>query len=140
MITKNEFIRIMKMQSEIALATSLDNIPNVRIVNFYFETSTNTLLFATFADNQKIKEFQLNYNVAFSTVPHHGTEHVKAKGILQKSIRTIFDVSDEFVKKIPGYKDTIEQAGEYLELYEIKFDKATVTLDLDNTETISLID
>ena len=33
---KSEFLRIMAEQTEIALATSVNNVPNVRIVNFYF--------------------------------------------------------------------------------------------------------
>ena len=33
---KAEFLRIMAEQTEIALATSVNNVPNVRIVNFYF--------------------------------------------------------------------------------------------------------
>ena len=34
MRTRDEFFRIMEQQTEIALATSADNVPNVRIVNF----------------------------------------------------------------------------------------------------------
>lgn len=36
MNTKTEFLRIMVEQTEMALATSVNNVPNVRIVNFYF--------------------------------------------------------------------------------------------------------
>ena len=39
MNTKTEFLRIMAEQKEMALATSVNNIPNVRIVNFYFDPS-----------------------------------------------------------------------------------------------------
>ena len=38
---KSEFLRIMAEQTEIALATSVNNVPNVRIVNFYFEPTEN---------------------------------------------------------------------------------------------------
>ena len=34
MNVKTEFLRIMAEQTEVALATTVDNIPNVRIVNF----------------------------------------------------------------------------------------------------------
>ena len=37
MSTKAEFLKIMSEQTEIALATSVNNVPNVRIVNFYFD-------------------------------------------------------------------------------------------------------
>lgn len=138
MKTKNEFVRIMSTQCEMALATSVENQPSVRIVNFYFDTATNTLFFTTFGDNDKIKEFEANQHVAFTTIPHHGNEHVKAKGTVQKSLHTVFDVADKFISKIPDYKDTLEQAGEYLVLFEIKFDTATVTLDFENIDVISL--
>lgn len=138
MITKNDFIRIMDAQNEIALATSLDNCPNVRIVNFYFDSNTNILFFTTFEDNNKVKEFENNPNIAFTTIPHHGNEHVKAKGVVKKSSYTIFDVADEFIKKIPEYKYTVEQMGQYLLLFEIKFNTAVVTLDFENIDTIML--
>lgn len=138
MITKNEFTRIMGIQSEIALATSVNNQPNVRIVNFYFEEQTNTLFFTTFGDNDKVKEFLSNSQVAFTTIPQQGNEHVKAKGVVQKSKRTIAEMADHFIRKIPDYKDTIEQAGEYLILFELKFATATVTLDFENSSTLNL--
>lgn len=138
MTTRDEFFRIMEQQTEMALATSADNVPNVRIVNFYFDPQSNILYFATFKGNDKVKELKINSNVAFTTIPHTGNEHIKAKGIVQKSERTIFDLADFFIKKVPDYKDTIERAGKSLVLYEIKFDAATVTLDLNNIKKIKL--
>ena len=76
--------------------------------------------------------------MAFTTIPHSGNEHVKAKGIVQKSSKTIFDVAEQFISKIPTYKNTIEYAGESLALFEIKFDTAVVTKDLSSIETLKL--
>ena len=128
----------MAEQTEIALATSVDNIPNVRIVNFYFEPAENILYFSSFEGNDKIKEMNSNPYVAFTTIPHSGNEHVKAKGMAKKSSKTIFDVAEQFIAKIPGYKDTIEYAGELLILFEIRFDTAVVTKDLQTIKTIKL--
>ncbi|WP_110955096.1 pyridoxamine 5'-phosphate oxidase family protein [Anaerosinus massiliensis] len=138
MVTKNDLTRILETQTEIALATSVENTPNVRIVNFYFDSTTNLLFFATFGDNEKVKEFEQNKKVAFTTIPHHGNEHVKATGIVKQSKQTIFDIADHFIAKIPDYKDTIEQAGQFLILFEIQFDTAIVTLDFENIATIQL--
>ena len=135
---KAEFLRIMAEQTEIALATSVNNVPNVRIVNFYFEPAENILYFSSFKGNDKVKEINENPNVAFTTIPHEGNEHVKAKGIVQKSSKTIFDLAEQFIAKIPGYKDTIEYAGELLILFEIRFDTAVVTKDLQTIKTIKL--
>jgi hypothetical protein len=135
---KTEFLKIMAEQTEIALATSVDNIPNVRIVNFYFEPAENILYFSSFEGNDKIKEMNSNPYVAFTTIPHSGNEHVKAKGMVKKSSKTIFDVAEQFIAKIPGYKDTIEYAGESLILFEVRFDTAIVTKDLNTIKTLEL--
>ena len=135
---KTEFLKIMAEQTEIALATSVDNIPNVRIVNFYFEPAENILYFSSFEGNDKIKEMNSNPYVAFTTIPHSGNEHVKAKGMVKKSSKTIFNVAEQFIAKIPGYKDTIEYAGESLILFEVRFDTAIVTKDLNTIKTLEL--
>jgi len=135
---KTEFLKIMAEQTEIALATSVDNIPNVRIVNFYFEPAENILYFSSFKGNDKIKEINSNPYVAFTTIPHSGNEHVKAKGMAKKSSKTIFDVAEQFIAKIPGYKDTIEYGGESLILFEVKFETVIVTKDLNTIKTLEL--
>lgn len=135
---KTEFLKIMAEQTEIALATSVDNIPNVRIVNFYFEPAENILYFSSFKGNDKIKEINSNPYVAFTTIPHSGNEHVKAKGMAQKSSKTIFDVAEQFIAKIPGYKDTIEYGGESLILFEVRFETVIVTKDLNTIKTLEL--
>ena len=138
MIAKNEFLRIMETQREMALATSTNNQPNVRIVNFYFDATINKLYFTTFGDNEKVKEFEINHNIAFTTIPLQGNAHIKAMGTVQKSLLPIADVADGFITKIPDYKDTLSQVGEYLVLFEIDFNSATVTLDFENIEVITL--
>jgi hypothetical protein len=138
MNVKTEFLKIMAEQTEIALATSVDNIPNVRIVNFYFDPAENILYFSSFEGNDKIKEMNSNPYVAFTTIPHSGNEHVKAKGMAKKSSKTIFDVAEQFIAKIPGYKDTIEYAGESLILFEVRFDTAIVTKDLNTIKKLEL--
>ena len=138
MNVKTEFLKIMAEQTEIALATSVDNIPNVRIVNFYFEPAENILYFSSFEGNDKIKEINSNPYVAFTTIPHSGNEHVKAKGMAKKSSKTIFDVAEQFIAKIPGYKDTIEYGGESLLLFEVRFETVIVTKDLNTIKTLEL--
>lgn len=135
---KTEFLKIMAEQTEIALATSVNNVPNVRIVNYYFDSNENILYFSSFKGNDKIKEIELNPHVAFTTIPHSGNEHVKAKGTVKQSFKTIFDVADQFIAKIPDYKNTIEFAGKSLILFELKFDTAIVTKDLHTIKTLKL--
>lgn len=138
MKTKAEFLRIMATQTDMALATSVGDTPNVRIVNFYFDPDSNILYFATYKGNDKAKEIAANQKIAFSTIPYGGNEHVKAKGAAVKSKRTIFDLAEKFVEKIPDYQETIDAVGKSLILYEIKFDAAVVTLNLEQSRTIKL--
>ena len=112
--------------------------PNVRIVNYYFNPKNNIIYFATFKDNKKVQEIDQNLNVAFTTIPKNGNEHIKARGIAVRSKQTVFDVADCFCNKIPVYQNTIDHAGKVLLLYEIHFKTATVTLDLSNIQTITL--
>ena len=135
---KTEFLRIMAEQTEMALATSVNNIPNVRIVNFYFDSCDNILYFSTFKDNNKVKEIEENPSIAFTTIPHTGNRHVKAKGLAKRSLKTIFDLEAQFIAKVPDYKKTIDFAGESLILFEVKFDTAIVTKDLATISSLKL--
>lgn len=138
MDTKKEFFRMMREHSEIALATSLNNTPNVRTVNFYFDPDEKVLYFATFSDNTKVFELEKNTKVAFTTIPKHGTEHIKAKGICTKSSKTVYDLKEQLIGKMEGYRELIEDVGAFLVVYEIHFEKAQVVLTLENIDTYTL--
>ena len=138
MNTKTEFLRIMVEQTEMALATSVNNVPNVRIVNFYFDPCENILYFSSFKDNDKVKEIEGNPSIAFTTIPHTGNQHVKAKGLAKRSSKTVVDMAEHFIAKVPDYKKTIDYAGESLILFEVRFDIAIVTKDLATISTLRL--
>ncbi|QHI71039.1 pyridoxamine 5'-phosphate oxidase family protein [Aminipila terrae] len=138
MNVEKEFYRMMATQTEIALATCIASVPNVRIVNFIFDEEKKLIYFSTFGDNEKVKEFETNNEIAFTTIPHMGNEHVRARGVVRKSERTIFHLAEVFSKKITGYADTIEQVGEYLVLYEISFTSANVILNFESADVIEL--
>ena len=76
--------------------------------------------------------------MAFTTIPHSGNEHIKGKGTVKQSSKTIFDVADQFITKIPDYKNTIEFAGKSLILFELKFDTAIVTKDIHTIKTLKI--
>lgn len=135
----DEFLRLMRTQREIALATSADNTPHVRIVNFIYVPEEGRIYFATFADNAKVSEMAANNTVSFTTIPHDGsTAHVRAVGTAAPSTRSIFDLADSFAAKIPGYGETIAAGGSELLLYEIAFDTAAVTVDMEHSGTVCL--
>lgn len=135
----DEFLRLMRTQREIALATSADNTPHVRIVNFIYVPEERRVYFATFADNAKVSEMAANNTVSFTTIPHDGsTAHVRAVGRAVRSERSIFEYADAFAAKIPGYDETIAAVGSELLLYEIAFDTAAVTVDMERSGTVCL--
>lgn len=136
---RDEFERMMREQREIALATTTDGLPHVRIVNFYYASEERRVYFATFKDNEKVVELAANPNIAFTTVPHNDTnEHVRASGRAVKSAHTVYDLAPLFAAKIPRYQETIDAVGDDLILYEIAFDMAVVTVDMEHIEHIRL--
>lgn len=136
---RDAFERIMREQREIALATTTDGLPHVRIVNFYYAPEEHRIYFATFKDNEKVIELAANPNTAFTTVPHNDTvEHVRASGRAVKSAHTVYDLAPLFAAKIPRYQETIDAVGDDLILYEIAFDAAVVTVDMRHIEHIRL--
>lgn len=134
------FEKMMEEQWEIALATSIGDHPNVRIVNFLFDQETKCLYFSTFIGNEKEKEFQQNDQIAFSTIPKgEGNGHIRVKeGRITKSTKTLFDLEKSFVRKMPFFKKNINQVGNMLVVYEITFDQAQVILDMQNQALISI--
>ena len=139
MNTTDAFKRIMFNQQKMALATSVGDQSNVRIVNFVYDEEKKCAYFSTFKGTKKIEEIEENSKVSFTTVPDNGTEHVRVHfGKVQKSNFTTYDVAEAFSKKIPGYDENIKQAGDLLDLYEISFHKAIVILGMGNRETIKV--
>jgi uncharacterized pyridoxamine 5'-phosphate oxidase family protein len=138
MNAKQDFLRLMASQTDAALATSTESQPNVRIVNFHYDESQKILYFATFKGNDKVKEIEENSNIAFTTTPQGGYEHVRAKGVARRSKLSIFDVAEAFIQKIPDYKDIVEQAGSHLLLFEVTFEEATVTLNFEESSTVRI--
>lgn len=133
------FYQLMNEQTEIALASSVKNQPNVRIVNFLYSKEKGCLFFTTFNDNQKISEFNKNNQVAFTTIPTNGIAHVRVhQAIVKKSQLTVFDLEEQWVQKIPSYQENIHRAGNMLELFEIQFNQAVVILDMNQMTTITL--
>ena len=136
---REHFERIMAEHREIALATTTDGLPHVRIVNFYYAPKERRIYFVTFKDNEKVVELAANPHIAFTTVPHNDTvEHVRASGCAVKSAHTVYDLAALFAAKIPRYQETIDAVGDDLILYEITLHMAVVTVDMEHIEDIRL--
>lgn len=135
-----EFGKIMESCPTMALATSRDNSPNVRIVTFCYDPKNKGVVyFTTFKNSPKTKEFEQNARVAFTTIPVVPGSAVRvADAIVKKSELVVADIKDGIIKKYPSYEATAQNLGHLLEVYELHFQTATVTANPQNTGVITL--
>lgn len=133
------FYEVMEEAKNIAVATSVDNTPNVRIMDFTYDKDANVIYVASFRGNPKTVEFDTNNKVSVTTLPYESQKHIRSiNATIKKSDLTIFDKADAFTKKNPGFKQTIEIAGPMLDVYEITTNEFIVTPDMQHTDTIKL--
>ena len=136
----NNFLEIMKKTNNMVIASSdSNNQPNLRTVNFYYSPDEKILYFLTLKNSQKTVEFEQNNKVAFTTIPIDGLKHIKAKGIIRKSQKSVQDLKNKFIEKIPEVKKNIDEGENFMALYEVSFTKATVTLDVKNTTELEIL-
>jgi general stress protein 26 len=135
-----EFEKIMENTATFALATSVDNAPNVRIMTFCCDAENKgTVYFPTFKQSPKTMEILQNNKAAFTTIPDGTVGIVRVKNAeIQKSTLTVHDIKDEITKKYSGFSDTVASAGAMMEVYEIHFTEAEVTVNYGNVGNITL--
>lgn len=135
-----EFEKVMESTATFALATSVDNAPNVRIITFYYDGENNGVVyFPTFKQSPKTVEILQNNKAAFTTIPDGTVGIVRVKSAtIQKSALTVYDIKDGITKKYPGFAATVENAGHMMEVYEIHFNEAEVTVSYGNVGKVTL--
>ena len=140
MEAKKEFLRMINEYEEIALATSIHDFPNVRIVNYYYDEKNNVMYFATYTGREKISEFWKNNNISFTTIPMNRgkREHIRARGHVRESKKSILDLREEFSNKMADFAEIIDKYSKDLKVYEIKFSEVTVTLDSRYYEKVKI--
>ena len=140
MEAKKEFLRMINECEEIALATSIHDFPNVRIVNYYYDEKNNVMYFATYTGREKISEFWKNNNISFTTIPMNRgkREHIRARGHVRESEKSILDLREEFSNKMVDFAEIIDKYSKDLKVYEIKFSEVTVTLDSRYYEKVKI--
>ena len=140
MEAKKEFLRMINECEEIALATSIHDFPNARIVNYYYDEKNNVMYFATYTGREKISEFWKNNNVSFTTIPMNRgkREHIRARGHVRESKKSILDLREEFSNKMADFAEIIDKYSNDLKVYEIRFSEVTVTLDSRYYEKVKI--
>ncbi|KRM57697.1 hypothetical protein [Secundilactobacillus malefermentans] len=131
---QNGLEKVFDGANKLAYATSIDGIPNLRIVNFVWEKETpNIIYFASVRDSKGVQEFLSSEKIAFSTVPEEGNAHVasnNAVGIASK--RTLAEMKDKFLADVPDFDKVLALIGDQLDVYEIHIQSTEADLGLGN--------
>lgn len=136
----NVFEKEMEACVNMALATSVDGQPNVRVVTFAYDPNQKgKVFFTTFKGNKKIEEFAQNPKVACIFLPTKPEAETQARifGTVQQSDIGIDRVIELVAEKFPGDADTLKMAGDGLSIYEVCFDEAYVTIGMTQAQRLS---
>ena len=140
MTLHEHFDKVMLESVNIALATSVNQRPNVRVVTFAYDpTITGRFFFTTFKGSQKGREFEQNPHVACMPLPMTPEAELQVRifGTVQKSNLTLDQIIALIAKKIPGDADTIKAGGDMMDIYEIHFPEAFVTVGMTEAQLIA---
>lgn len=122
-----KFVEQMKTTTLMALASSVGNESNVRIIDFLYDEETKKVYFPTHAMSQKTKEFAQNDTVSFTTIPFGPLPTIRVKGAkIAKSDKPVDEIKDALIAKRAGIEFMLKGFGENAVVYEISFAKAVM--------------
>ena len=125
---KEQLAEAMKNTSLIALASSVEDLPNVRILDIFFDEKQNVVVFPTSALSPKVKEFEANDTVAFTTIPQGPGPVVRVQNAtVSKSDWSIDEIKDTLIAHRPGFEMMLKGFGENVVVYEVSFTKALIS-------------
>ncbi len=125
---KEQLAEVMKNTSLIALASSVEDLPNVRILDIFFDEKQNVVVFPTSALSPKVKEFEANDTVAFTTIPQGPGPVVRVQNATgSKSDWAIDEIKDTLIAHRPGFEMMLKGFGENVVVYEVSFTKALIS-------------
>lgn len=135
---KKIFEEVMAKQQEIALATSIADQPNVRVVNFLYSPERKVVYFSTSKGSDKVKEMSVNSKISFTTIAGDGdNKHVRVlEGKAKRSAYSLKDIADQLIKKFPFYAGIIDNSAEHMAVFELSFDTAVVVSGMEIREEI----
>ncbi|WNS44157.1 pyridoxamine 5'-phosphate oxidase family protein [Paenibacillus sp. MMS20-IR301] len=134
------FKEIMEVSGHLALATSADNKPNVRVMSHFYDADQGIVYVSTFKQSPKTAEFAANDKIAFTTLPEAATGRLVrvTDATVKKSEHSVYDLEAGFTKNNPSFAFTLKEAGPMFEVYEFHFNEAIVTMGHMQMETITL--
>ena len=136
-----QFEQVMVQSVNMALATSVEGRPNVRIVTFAYDPAQpGKVFFTTFKGNQKTVEFAQNPQLACMPLPEGPEAEVQVRifGRVQPSTLRLDEVVAIIERKYPGNAQTILEGGDMMEVYEVCFDEAYVTVGINPAQRLPM--
>lgn len=128
-----QFYNTLEKATEIALATSIGNIPSVRIVSIcYDERRPGVIYFQTNnLKSKKVSDIEINNNIAFTTVPiGKSIANVRSNNAtVQRSKYTFDALKHLFIAKVPEYEEIYNRYAHNLTVFEIHVKEAIVVVD-----------
>jgi len=130
---KKTFYDILEKTTEIALATSVDNMPRVRIVSIcHDESRPGVIYFQTNnLKSKKVSDIAQNNNIAFTTTPIGKTiANIRSnESMVYKSKYTFGELKSLFVAEVPEYEEIYNKYADSMTVFEIHVNKAIVVAD-----------
>ena len=136
---KQSFEKVMGTSVNMALATSIQDKPNVRVVTFAYDNNKpGALYFTSFKGNQKNIEFKQNSSVACIMLPEEAEPEAQVRifGKVNKSNLSFDDIVALIAKKTPENAETIKGGGDMLDIYEVSFSEAYITVGMTQAQAI----
>jgi len=130
---KKAFYEILDKTSEIALATSVGNMPNVRIVSICYDVKYPGVIYfqTNNMSSKKVSDIAQNNNISFTTAPIGKTiANIRSNNAtVHRSNCTFDELKHLFVAKVPEYEDAYNQYGHTMTVFEIHVKEAIVVVD-----------
>lgn len=127
---------VTRTTNKIALSTSVDNISNVKIVNFiWLEEQPNTLFFSSVVGTPCITEYEKAQSVSFISIPNSdmiGNPYIRSQNAsIQKSDKTMIELLPKYLETVPNYQKVWDLIGPKLEVFELQLDDVYIDPGLD---------
>lgn len=138
---KQAYQQAMANTANMALATSVENEPNVRVITFgYNPERPNVVFFSTFKGNKKIEEFKKNPEAAAILLPEdpESATQVRIHGKVVPSGHSLAEITEWIVQKMPDYAAGDAKAAPMLEAYELQFSQAEITIGMSRAQILKI--
>jgi len=124
----------------LALATSVDGVPNVRVISYGYEKSTpNKVYFTTFPGNRKVTEFEKNPQVSFILLPEGDADtQVRIFGKVKLTEKPLAEIGALIAEKYPPFGELLDSARDVLLSFEIEFSEAEITVGVTEPQILML--